>query len=857
MAEEKDDNQKSYDLRFLAGHRLIQGKPIFSEDGKNLFVPSGTGVRIYSTETGSFQKEVICQSKDFIGSDDEVFFAQLHPAAPSDLLVFFTRKGKIVITDLNTNNDVLTKDLFRDGRIDPKTNEMRFATVISKMSKSRKTNRVLYILYGIKKETRIYSLAMKDVIQDNPCLKKVRGMNLARFDVVKTKKEYDKSKIVFSPVGNFLTVIHSNRLIAYPIPGIDERPAREHKLKSIQGKNKQRINFRFTCVACHPREETVATGVDDGQIILWINFVNHEKPIRKILHWHPNPVSDLCFSAAGTSLYSVGLEYTLVCWDIVHGGRSFRPNLGVPIKMVTCDPGNKLIVLQFEDNTLKVMNTELNDSSDRECNLNEMSYDIFSETVNNVFYEPNSQSLVMNGQPGKLQFYSIKSGDRKSLDVIPRTYFFRKQRDCPDYIQMTITCFAVSPDGSWIATDEVRDDGGKTFIEERLKFWSRVSSKQSYEQNTVIHLPHEKTVTGLKFSPDAKTLISLSTDHTFKIWRLLTPVSAKKYWTLRSTCLRNDSWIPSTVSFSFDSSLAAVVFDSSFVTFWSVMTGDLIPKDTCNSNESWRDPVVGVSFASGVNSHYFVEVRSKQIRVWNFLTKALSWSYIPSSEEKSVESEDSQSTFMKMVYNDSSNEFVCFTDNSVMVFSLLTPSPVAVIQDPRLRSQSLTSCLFIPTSSLTELHSQRDNSLIFFNDKRQLFGLIPDAQESISAKGIESSEAMKVIDEEPTKGSVVIMGQRVFVDSPDALTKVGKKDMKEAKKVIEADFDASRVADTLFVQPASHIFPSMNQLAKTFMTSLFLKKDPPSLQRSSKKSPTKRRFEYQRRNSIDSDSDVE
>lgn len=64
---------------------------------------------------------------------------------------------------------------------------------------------------------------------------------------------------------------------------------------------------------------------------------------------------------------------------------------------------------------------------------------------------------------------------------------------------------------------------------------------------------------------------------------------------------------------------------------------------------------------------------------------------------------------------------------------------------------------------------------------------------------------------------------------PKELWKEGKKQVEVAKRMTEAEFDVSRLASVVMVEPASHILPPMSQLCKTFMTSLFLMRDPPSL----------------------------
>lgn len=834
-------SQQHYTVQVLGGHKLTQAKPLFSNDGRSLMVPSGSSVRLYSTKTKSFQREISCQDSTVIDNSDEVFYAQLHPADPDNLLVFFTRKGKMVVSDMTNNKDVLVKDLLRVASLDSNKISLTFANVVSVMSKSGKTKRVLNIYFGVSKDSRVYHYPIDDVFQEKASVKKsqqrlnmIHKLTLIRPQDHKNGIEEDKSKMAFSPMGKFIVCAYIDELSVHPIFP-DQRRTRLHKMAQNPGRDNNKKLKMFTCIACHPREECVATGVSDGVILIWSDIVNDTKCPKRQLHWHPNAVSDLCFSAAGTHLYSIGQEPVLVSWDVKTGQKSFRPRLGVPIKMVTIDPTNSLLVLQFHDNRLRVMSTELNDHQEKEFDLNEMTFDIFSSEVKQCFYEPNSQSLVMLGQPGQLQFYNVKTGKKKDMEVIPRTYVFNEV-DGRKLVQMTITAFAVSSDGTWIATDELRDDG-VTFVEERLKFWSRDQHRKTYEVNTVIHLPHDKSVTSLRFSQDAKTAISLSNDCTFKIWQQRPSGSGKSMWSLNKTCFKNNSWIPSDVKMSFDSSLAAVIFESSFITFWSTSTGVLVPSDFCNTNGASAFPVIGVSFATGVHSHYFVEVRSNRLRVWNFLKKCLTWSYTSSLMSNKQSATDA---FVNMGYDEVNNRIAVYCkDFSVVMFDLLKSEPFCVINDEGLNQQSMTCCLFVPSTAVKPKTKDKiDPSLLFFNHRRELIGLLPvDFRSRVTSTKIPQ----EMETEEPVKGGVNILGQTVFVDAvvpaEEELKQEGQRHVMAARNVIEAEFDVSRVANVLMVQPPSHILPSIHQLAKTFMTSLFLKQDPPSLQRPRLKRP--------------------
>ncbi|WAQ94720.1 WDR75-like protein [Mya arenaria] len=87
----------------------------------------------------------------------------------------------------------------------------------------------------------------------------------------------------------------------------------------------------FTCVACHPGGNCVATGCADGKILLLFHYLDAEKAVKSQLHWHALPVLDLCFTAEGSYLLSGGHECVLVKWHQDSNYKDFLPRLGAPI----------------------------------------------------------------------------------------------------------------------------------------------------------------------------------------------------------------------------------------------------------------------------------------------------------------------------------------------------------------------------------------------------------------------------------------------------------------------------------------------------------------------------------------------
>lgn len=64
-------------------------------------------------------------------------------------------------------------------------------------------------------------------------------------------------------------------------------------------RSKKHAKNNFTCIACHPKEDCIATGHKDGKIRLWRNFDDDKKYTYTCLHWHHDVVMDLAFSVTG------------------------------------------------------------------------------------------------------------------------------------------------------------------------------------------------------------------------------------------------------------------------------------------------------------------------------------------------------------------------------------------------------------------------------------------------------------------------------------------------------------------------------------------------------------------------------
>ncbi|TNN48135.1 WD repeat-containing protein 75 [Liparis tanakae] len=107
---------------------------------------------------------------------------------------------------------------------------------------------------------------------------------------------------------------------------------------SLKEDNKKGGKNTLVCLACHPKDDCIATGHEDGKIRLWRNFNQKKEYTYTTMHWHHNAVSSLCFTPEGTNLLSGGVESVLVQWRYKQESeRDFLPRLGSAITHIALD----------------------------------------------------------------------------------------------------------------------------------------------------------------------------------------------------------------------------------------------------------------------------------------------------------------------------------------------------------------------------------------------------------------------------------------------------------------------------------------------------------------------------------------
>uniref|UniRef100_A0A9J8C5G7 WD repeat domain 75 n=2 Tax=Cyprinus carpio carpio TaxID=630221 RepID=A0A9J8C5G7_CYPCA len=384
---------------------------------------------------------------------------------------------------------------------------------------------------------------------------------------------------------------------------------------SLKATDKKGAKNAFTCIACHPTDDCIATGHEDGKIRLWRNFIHKKEYTYSTQHWHHNAVNTLCFTPEGTHLLSGGIESVLVQWQYGADNRKeFLPRLGGSILHISASSDGQLFCTSHSDNKITVI-----ESSFKVCGV--IQGLVKGDAVlTDLMIDPRSKALVLNGKPGHLQFYSLlRDKHLYNLDIVQQEYIYEAGLD-----QFEVVKAAFDIKGSWLATVEERGKKSSD-LEFFLKLWAFDERTQSFVLNTTITAAHTDRIISMCFSSSEETtmLVTAAEDSQFKAWCQGADADTQQdqnFW----SCDFVGSYHklnPTNCSFSADSSLLAVSFQE-VITIWSPDTWEMLTT-LCQPPGVIRD----LCFGRLSCSKYLLGTTTKNLLCcWNLLTCELEWS---------------------------------------------------------------------------------------------------------------------------------------------------------------------------------------------------------------------------------------
>lgn len=527
-------------------------------------------------------------------------------------------------------------------------------------------------------------------------------------------------------------------------------------------------------------------------------------PATSVLHWHPNPVSDIIFSHDGSNMFSGGEEGVLVLWQYKTDHQVFLPRLSTPINHLAISPDDSLTAVSQRENVIRLVNNI-------EWKIKRTIQGL--RQIDNLFagivYDPRSKALVTSNKPGVLQFYLPQSDHHAfSLDVVRQNIIVKTKKE--QVVCTKIDQVAFNDNGSWLATVERRDDK-KNAMELRLKFWEYSQRDQCYVTNTCVDPPHDQKIVAIQFQPQKERdesssplAMTAGRDGKFKIWVLAEErdIKGKEYsWSCQSVGYYGDKPCQD-AAFSGDGSLVAVAYDK-VITLWTPTTNELRKTLALPYPD---EEIKWIKFGHNSSSQYLVSITNRYLTVWNLLSCTVWWSV---EAPVTCLLSDPQTNLICV--------FVSFNKNKshLYVFDPASPHPVAV-QSSVSRKSDVVSAAFDRESMLYSNKSGKSfkmSKLYFLNQEQKLF--ILDFGESGDTKSRVKPQESAAGSEQQTEF------YKIFGQSTKSRAE-STSDHRVGKGIRGGTPSCAVIRQML--QTPSHVLPSVTALCSSFLQSLLVSK---------------------------------
>ena len=282
------------------------------------------------------------------------------------------------------------------------------------------------------------------------------------------------------------------------------------------------------CLAFSPDGHILASGGEDGTILLW----HRSTGAQKVLTGSTKSVSNLVFSPDGQTLAN-GSGGTIRFWDTITGEQK-QMFTGLPenISNVSFSPDGKTIVsVTTGDGEICVSDTIT--GKPKKTFTVRMTDSVFS-----VAFSPDGKIVAIGNSDGIIYLSDLNTGK-----------LMRKLTGHSEDVQRVV----FSPDGKTLASS--------SYLDETVRLWDVDTGEH---RRTLTE--HTGDIEGLAFSPDGKTLASSgSGDGTIRFWDVRT--GNEKYAVTGHT-----NYVFS-VAFNPDEQFVASAYDDGVIRFWDVVTG--------------------------------------------------------------------------------------------------------------------------------------------------------------------------------------------------------------------------------------------------------------------------------------------
>ncbi|XP_025837698.1 WD repeat-containing protein 75-like [Agrilus planipennis] len=677
-------------IKFRGGGSVTACAPVFSEGEEFVYIPWKNIVLCYYTKTGK-------RARELRGLKDNVVGFNIVNYKDKECLFACSITGEMISWSIDDSCATIKSKI-------PSQNILIRKFLTTSWSKNDEEQRQVHLLSWTKNITQDKSLSLG-----------LFDMSVGKLREVKMTLEDTDHDIATGGSDNPFFAIVQGQTLYFA------------RLKDGKHIYKRRIHGRkFTCVACHPHDESVLTGDNTGRILLWHNL-SSTSPTQAVYHWHTLPVKTVTFSRTGSYFFSGADECVLVKWAVENPEqRQYLPRMSFTIERVTVSKDNVLVAVTTRDNVVHILDFRL----ERVSTIQHLV--LGRNFPAGIHYDPRTGALAMNGIVGHLQFFSPNDMSLLyNLDITGQNKL-TKERNV-EIENTDVVKLAIDRNGKWLATVEKRDSATLKY-ELRLKFWQFNLKDQQYTLNTCIEYPHENSVEDVCFQPslDANELrcVTVGGDSKFRVWEIVNADTVYQKG-VRWSCFVAGFYknLPcKCLDFSSDGSVFAVSFDFA-VTLWETRTCDFKYSLSCPQLRGER--ITQVKFGSANRCQLLVSATEDHAVLWNLLTLNAVWivkvhvSFLLSS---------CFSSYMAI-----------FTEDSkVIIFDPNDPSPVYVSEELRMCNTKVLTAVFAPKPTIVDLvkkGSWCSNVRLYFIDSYQELYCFDSATEDIYGENTDIIES--------------------------------------------------------------------------------------------------------------------
>ncbi|XP_075536125.1 WD repeat-containing protein l(2)05287 isoform X1 [Dermacentor variabilis] len=759
--------------RCRTGASLVKHKGTFSYDSKFFLIPSGTGVKVYSCATGE-------RVSTFSEHNSEV--------------VAVVRNPENLVQVLSCSADgVVYKWDPSDGSV-LKKHEVSIPGVVGDTEESKVAG-----FYAPPSFSSWFVLRQKPDASHGKleCLPRGGGEGQVLVEKVATSSS---SPIAFNSDGGFYAAIYKAKLFV----GTSGLPSQPAAVFRAMGHKK---GVKFSCVACHPTEASLATGDTLGRITIW-QGLKEPTPVRSIHHWHTLPVCDLAYTASGSFLLSGGGECVLVKWSLPTGDSQFVPRIGLPICHIATSPDATLILTAHTDNCLRLVSSQL-------CVVRQVQGLALSQGSARelLLYDPRTSALLLRGLPGHLQFYQPHEDKQLfCLDVVGQNYMTQEREGGIINTEVVLAALA----GDWLVTVEHWADDSLG-PETRLKFWRFDHTLQNFVLDTSVYAPHNGFLNDLQLhKPDrcnsGGTFLALTTasDRKFRLWAPQDEVavpdgpaaaSQSKVHVSSWNCIGSGvfrGFVAGKGSISQDGSLLAVSFGRS-ATLWSedCAMRAVLAHPRCSSN------ITELSFGQGTSSHLLTTCTEMKLIVWDVISLSVLWELDCTATCLVADiSSDMMAAFC------SNNSSKLCSKHQMLLFEPRTKDSVQTCDVPS-ECQPVRAATFLLNNSASSCGDALQR-LCFLSKEQELYSWVKDAKEKEAVKGHQSVKLESLLPPTPF-GTLVAQESRsaVATEAPEQY-RLGLSGFREVHQLLDV---------------ASHALPPMTSLYENLLSAFLSKKE--------------------------------